>query len=154
MEPQPPYPRDKETLLQEVAARIRVRDIQMLHRFQDRVAIKWWESSLVILLFVSALGFLLTVSRLLPEQLQGSNWKYWFVFFWLVGLTVSIIAVLEFILLKFHALRRLHETSSRILESLQKDIEALRSKVSATADEVESNTPKNSKDSPEPKRQI
>ncbi len=116
-------PRDPKMLLTEVSARIKIKDIQRLYELRDRVAVKWYESGLVALLFVAALAFLSIVVKLLPNPnpmirafVVGSS----------VALILIVTAVLEFLLRKFSALRTLYELQHRMIEDLEKELSRLK----------------------------
>ena len=121
-------PRDPKMLLTEVSARIKIKDIKRLYDLRDRVAVKWYESGLVALLFVAALAFLAIVLRLVPNPnplvrnfVTGSS----------IALILIVTAILEFLLGKFRALRTLYEHQSRLIEELDKEIWRLRDKIAA-----------------------
>ncbi len=116
-------PRDPKMLLTEVSARIKIKDIQRLYDLRDRVAVKWYESGLVALLFVAALAFLAIIVKLLPNPnpmirafVVGSS----------VALILIVTAVLEFLLRKFSALRTLYELHNRMIEDLDKELSRLK----------------------------
>jgi hypothetical protein len=121
-------PRDPKMLLTEVTARIKIKDIRRLYELKDRVAVKWYESGLVALLFVAALTFLAIVLQLVPNPnpivrnfVAGSS----------IALILIITAILEFLLRKFSALRTLYEQQSRLIEDLDKEIGQLRQQLAA-----------------------
>jgi hypothetical protein len=112
-------PRDPEKLLREVDAAIRIKDIKNIQRYRDRVELKWWESGIVILLFISGLGFMITIYKLLPSE--GTP-LFWFVFFWFALFTITLVAAVEFLLAKIAALRSLYEINARVLDTLEKSM--------------------------------
>jgi hypothetical protein len=121
-------PRDPKMLLTEVSARIKIKDIKRLYELRDRVAVKWYESGLVGLLFVAALSFLAIVLQLIPNPnplirnfVAGSS----------IALILIITAILEFLLYKFNAMRSLYEYQSRLLEELDKEVARLRQEMAA-----------------------
>lgn len=118
-----PYPYDPERLETEVSAVIKIKDIEELYRLKDAVSVKWWETGLILLLFCSGFGFILTVSRIIPAE---NPFIYWFSLFWFAAIVISIIFSLEFLIHKFRALRRLNEIQTRILASMQKELKQLR----------------------------
>jgi uncharacterized membrane protein YcjF (UPF0283 family) len=116
-------PRDPKMLLTEMSARIKIKDIQQLYKLRDRVAVKWYESGLVAILFVAALSFLVIIIQLIPKSqaivrdfVVGSS----------VALIIIITAILEFLLRKFNAMRRLYEIQSKILEDHERELIKLR----------------------------
>jgi len=116
--------KDLET---EVTAVIKIKDIKELYRLKDQISIKWWETGLVLLLFGSGFGFMLTISKLIPVS---HPFVYWFSLFWIAAILLTLIGCIEFLIGKFRALRRLYEIHTRIMESLQKDLEDLKKRVS------------------------
>jgi len=127
-------PRDPKMLLKEMSARIKIKDIQRLYKLRDRVAVKWYESGLVGLLFVAALSFLAIIIKLIPEAnplIRG------FVLVSSVTLILIVTAILEFLLKKFHALRELYEHQTRVLEQLDKEVAELRKQIKELADTLQ-----------------
>ena len=124
----PPLPRDKETLLRELDASIKIKDIQALERLRERVEIKWWESGLILILFVSALGFLSSVVLLLrrASPISGALMQRW-VLVWFIPLVFAIILTLEVVLAKLNALRRLNQATAHVLEALRQEVVQLSS---------------------------
>ena len=130
-------PRDPKALLREMSARIKIKDIKSLYKLKDRISVKWYESGLVALLFGTSLAFLFIVLKLIPEPkplvrefVVGAS----------IALILTVTAILEFLLRKFNALRRLYEIHTRILEQLDKDLSALRRELHGlTEEEDESN---------------
>jgi hypothetical protein len=114
-------PRDPDRLLREVDAAIKIKDIKNVIQFRDRVQLKWWESGIIILLFMSGLGFVLTIYKLIPA---GNPALFWFVFLWFVVFVVTLVATIEFLLAKINALRNLYEINSRILARIEKEMDA------------------------------
>ncbi|MFH0793126.1 MAG: hypothetical protein V2A74_03750 [bacterium] len=117
-----PYPDDKDALLREVSATIRIRDLGELHKLRDQISVKWWESALILLLFVAATGFVATAGRILIAQESKISL---FVLIWFCAMVVALVATLEFILLKLRALRRLQELDSRFLSEVSQRLEAM-----------------------------
>jgi len=113
------YPYDPKNLEAEVSAVIKIKDIEELYELKERVSIKWWETVLILLLFASGFGFILTVSKLIPIS---QPFVYWFSLFWGVAIILTLIACIEFLIGKFRALRRLYEIHTHLLEGMQKEI--------------------------------
>jgi hypothetical protein len=112
-------PRDPQRLIKEVDAAIKLRDIENLQRCRDSLEFKWWEGAIVVVLFISGLGFVMTIYKLIPAT---SSLLFWFVFFWFIVFTCTLIAAVEFLLAKINALRRLCEILFRSIERLEKDL--------------------------------
>jgi len=119
-------PRDPKMLLTEVSAWIKIKDIKRLYEMRDRIAVKWYESLLVALLFVAALTFLLVVVQLVPKP---NPIVRDFVIASSVALILITTAILEFLLRKFRAMRALYEYQSRMLDELEKEVGRLRQKI-------------------------
>ena len=126
-----PPTRDPKMLLREVSARIKIKDIKRLYALRDKVAVKWYESGLVGLLFVAALSFLAVVIHLLPSETPRDILIRNFVIGSSVALVLIVAAVLEFLLGKFRAIRRLYEIQAQLLESLDKDLDELRRRLAS-----------------------
>lgn len=107
--------RGKSTLAQEVDALIRLHDVTELEKLRETTEPKWWEHGIVILLFVSALGMLASGYKLIPNNVAAIHL---FVMFWCVLFVATLVAVLEFVLRKLRALRRLYDLQSRLLRDL------------------------------------
>lgn len=118
------YPQEAEKLLKEVSARIKIKDIKELYQLRDQVVFKWWETLILLLLFGAGLGFIVTAFFLVPEK--NTDIFFNFLTFWVVLLTLTLIATIEFLILKFRALRRLHTLHSRWIEETQKDLKQLK----------------------------
>lgn len=132
-----PPTRDPKQLLREVSARIKIKDIKRLYDLRDKVAVKWYEAGLVGLLFVAALSFLVIVVKLIPGETPREILIRNFVVGSSVALILIVAAILEFLLRKFHAMRRLYEIQTRLLEDLDKEIGELRQRIA----ELENRSP-------------
>lgn len=133
MDEQRAYPRDAKHLLREVDATIRIKDIREWHRLRDVVAIKWWESSLLALLFISGIGIIVTVAKLIPND---PRILYYFILGWSVLWILTLISCIEFLILKFRALRRMHEITDRVIRRLESDADRVRAALEAAGIEV------------------
>lgn len=129
----PSYPHDPKRLLREVNAAIRLRDIEEWHRLRDAVAFQWWESALLALLFISGVGILVTIAKLIPDQ---PRLLYYFILGWSVLWILTLIACVEFLILKFRALRRMHEITERHLRKLDEEFEELHRRLDPIAETV------------------
>jgi hypothetical protein len=69
----------------------------------------------VVLLFISGLGFIITIFKLIPRDNAP---LFWFVFFWFLLFVLTLVAAVELVLTKINALRALHELHSRMLEQI------------------------------------
>ena len=119
-----PYPRDKDKLLREIDASIKIKDIRRVYRLRDEVDVKWWESVLVLLLFVSSLGLLaliLIFFRSESVEIQGMVQRMIFLF--LIPFIFSIVLTLEVVLMKINALRRLNAISVDLIEAMRRELE-------------------------------
>ncbi len=120
------FPRDPKRLLREVGASIRIRDIEEWGRLREAVEIKWWESALVALLFISGVGILVTISQLIPAK---NPLLYKFILAWSVLWILTLITCIEFLVIKFRALRRMSEISDRLMKSLLEDLRGLEARL-------------------------
>lgn len=132
---QKPYPRDPERLGAEVSAVVKIKDIEKMYELKERVAVKWWESGMVALLFAAGFGFILTASRLIPPI---EPFYYWFSLFWVGAIVLSLIFCIEFLIAKFRALRRLYEIQTRILTDMQTELEKINKRLQQKPKEEES----------------
>ncbi len=114
-----PPTRDPEKLIREVDAAIRLNDIQKLQKQRDALELKWWESGVVLLLFISGLGFILTIFKLIPST---NAVLFWFVFFWFLLFTLALVASVEMLIAKIRALRELYEIQTRTLEHIEREL--------------------------------
>ena len=94
---------------------IKIKDIERVQRWRDAVEVKWWESAVVVLLFISGLGFIITIFKLIPRDNAP---LFWFVFFWFLLFVLTLVAAVELVITKINALRALHELHSRMLEEI------------------------------------
>jgi len=117
------YPRNPKDLEAEVGAVVRIKDIEELYKLKDEVAVKWWETGLIILLFASGFGFLLTATQLIPVK---EPLLYWFSLFWVAAILLTMIGCIEFLIGKIRALRRLYEIQTRLLMTIQKDLDEIK----------------------------
>lgn len=126
-----PPPRDPKQLLTEMDARIKVRDIRKWESLKRQVEVKWWESGLVALLFVSGAGMAVTIYKLVPAD----NWLLRaFIVTWCVLFLFTLLACIEFLIFKFRALRSMHERTAEMLEEQQAALRAIREYLEARED--------------------
>ena len=109
--------REVTSLAREVDALIKISDIRTSYHYKDQLQNKWWEPAIYTLLFISGLGFILTVYKLIPSH---NPMIFWFVFGWVVLFVLTLIATLEFLMLKIAALRKLYDHQNRLIEELIK----------------------------------
>lgn len=112
-------PRDPNRLLKEVDAAIKIRDIETVQRWRERIELQWWESGIVVMLFISGLGFMITIFKLIPRQNAP---LFWFVFFWFALFIITLICAVEFMLAKINALRHLQEYEGRAMEAMRQQV--------------------------------
>lgn len=111
----PRLPRDADALVREVDAAIRIHDLKSMQRMREALEVKWWEPGIVVLLFISGLGFIITVFKLIPAD---NSMLFWFVFFWFLLFTMCLLTTVEFLLRKISALRNLYDLQARLVEQL------------------------------------
>lgn len=122
------FPRDKDDLLREVDLRIRLTDIRKLYETKYRLAPKWWEGLILLLLFSTALGLL--ASLIQYARANGTLIDNWMIF-WFGLMVMAIVFSFEFLMVKIYALRRANELAVRILEDLRERQEAVESRLEA-----------------------
>jgi len=116
-------PRDPDKLLVEMDARIKVRDIREWERLKRQVEVKWWESGLLALLFVSGSAMMVTIAKLAPEDhVMLRN----FVIVWCGLFILTLLGCIEFLIFKFRALRKMHESTTRMLEGQEEALKGIR----------------------------
>lgn len=108
--------REPKKLLREVDAAIKMRDIERRQRWHEALEFRWWESGVVVMLFVSGLGFVITIFKLIPAE---NRILFWFVFSWFFLFTLTLVASVEIIVRKITALRNLCEWQEQRLERLE-----------------------------------
>lgn len=134
--------RSRDELIQELDARVKIKDIKEIYDLKDALAVKWWEPLVKLLVFVSAVGFILTFAYFLQTgtelvasaserarepgvSIESARVIFWIIIGWFFVLIVAGLGSLELLLLKFQAMRRLHEIQLRIIEHLQGEMEQL-----------------------------
>jgi len=133
--------RKPDELLREVEAAIKVRDIGRLQKWRDTIEIQWWESFLVVLLFIAGLGFIITIYKLLPAENRA---LFYFVFFWFFLFTLALVASVEMLIAKISALRGLIQWQEERIERLEaRNASEGRSKEAYQAEDSESNSTDN-----------
>lgn len=110
-------PRNKEDLLREVDLGLRLGDIQRSHRLKDLLAPKWWETGVVMLLFISSLGLLASLVQY--SNLKEGALQSWMLF-WFTLTLLTIVFTFEFLLVKIYNLRRSNDILLRMIEDLRK----------------------------------
>lgn len=123
-----PESHNPKKLLVEMDARIRVRDIREWEKLKRQVEVKWWESGLIALLFISGVGTIVTLAKILPDD---NRLIYEFVLAWCVIFVLALIACIEFLILKFRALRRMHEVTTRQIDNWEETLKAIRAYLEA-----------------------
>jgi hypothetical protein len=145
------YPRDKETLLREMDARMRLSDIKRLHALHHRMAPSWWEPVFVILLFAAALGLLASLHQyvaardrlverltdpqnaeidkwILFSELQNRPLNKWMLFWF--GLTILMtIMCFQIILFRIYNFRRMSDVLMRSVEDARNRMDRLEAQV-------------------------
>lgn len=119
-------PRDKDELLREFDVRLRLSDIRRSQQVKNRLAPKWWETTVVMMLFISALGLLASVFEYF--RLRDRPVNLWMLF-WLALFVLTVLFSFEFLVMKISNLRRANELMLRLLEDQQKQHEVLAKKV-------------------------
>jgi hypothetical protein len=122
-------PSDARKLLAEASARISIRDIKRLHSLRDDMSSQWWEWVAGIAVFPAALGFFLTLARLVEaNDLFAENQRFILRFLWIwAGLFVfALLACYEILARKHRAMRRYLRELEREIEEGRRDRDAMR----------------------------
>lgn len=126
-----PFPEKAEDLVREVDATIKIKDIKEIYRLKDIISIKWWETALVLLLFFSGTGFLITLSQLNYLFPPEKSIVLTFILFWFIILMFILIATVEFLINKIKALRKLYEVQTKVISILQNEVDKMKSEFDA-----------------------
>ncbi len=135
--------RSREELIQELDARVRIKDIQFVYDLKDAIALRWWEPLLKMIVLVAGISFAVTFIHLLDRgvdvigALEGLSEKpglspqsVKIVFAFIAGsfsvMLVTGLVSLEILLSRVSAMRRLHEVELKVIEQLQTEVETLR----------------------------
>jgi len=112
---EPPFPRDKDELLREVNVRMRLADIRRTTETKSRLAPRWWEAGVIVLLFASALGLLASLAQYV--EVREEPLDLWMLF-WFGLMIMTIVLTFEFLLVKIYALRRANDLLLRMYTDL------------------------------------
>ena len=110
----------KDQVVKEVEALIRLYDVRELQRLREQIEDRWWESGLRVLLFITGLGFIITVYELIPRQ---SAPLFWFVFGWVLLFILTLLGLIEYLIYKMRALCRLYALQLRLLDHLSQSLQ-------------------------------
>lgn len=110
------FPRQKDQLLREVDLRLRLGDIRKLYETKSRLAPKWYEGIILLLLFASALGLLASLVQY--ARSTGTVLDNWIIF-WFGLMVLTVVFSFEFLLVKIYALRRANELMVKIVDDLR-----------------------------------
>jgi hypothetical protein len=134
----------RDQLLQELDARVKIKDIQAVYDLKDALRYRWWEPLLKMAVLLAGICFAVTFIHLLnrgvdligaldaESETPGlSRDSVKLVFAFIAGsfsiMLVSGLLSLEILLARLAAMRRLHEIELNIIEHLQGEVESLRS---------------------------
>ncbi len=120
------FPRDKDQLLREVDVRIRLGDIRRLYQLREALAPRWWEPTLVVILFASALGLLASLFQY--SELRNEPINKWMLF-WLGLMILTTVLCLQIILIRIYNFRRANDVLIHMVEDLRKQVGALEERV-------------------------
>jgi hypothetical protein len=110
------FPRQKDQLLREIDLRMRLGDIRKVYETKSRLAPKWWEGVILLVLFSSALGLLASLVQY--ARSTGTVIDNWIIF-WFGLMVLTVVFSFEFLLVKIYALRRANELVVKILEEMR-----------------------------------
>lgn len=124
--------RNPRKLLQEMDVRIRLRDIRHLHDMRERASMRWWEPIVLVFLFVSAFGLLFVLVQGVESRpgLTGSELLIArFLYAWVGLFVLALTLMLELLLTRLRALRRLSQTLTDELVRQHKRLERLEARL-------------------------
>lgn len=124
------FPRDKDQLLKEVDLRMRLGDISRMHELQERLAPRWWEPMLVVVLFVSALGLLASLTYF--TKVQDDPVNKW-ILFWIGLMVLTMVMSFQVILMRIYNFRRANDLLARMAEEHGKRLAALEERLARDA---------------------
>ena len=107
-ENQPNPPRDPEALVRDVQVSLQLKDIKRDQTLGERASAHWWERGIITVLFLSTVGFLTTLITInfAPQEQIPTLFKY--ILYVTFGvMMVALIALLELVLAKLAAVRRI-----------------------------------------------
>lgn len=110
------FPRQKDELLREVDLRMRLGDIRKVYETKSRLAPKWYEGIILLLLFASALGLLASLVQY--ARSTGTVLDNWIIF-WFGMMVLTVVFSFEFLLVKIYALRRANELLVRVVDDIR-----------------------------------
>lgn len=115
-------PRDKDELLREVDVRMRIGDIRRMHEMRERLAPRWWEPALIVILFAAALGLLASLMVFTKFHDDPSN--KWLLF-WLGLLILTSVMCFQVILIRIYQFRRANDLLTRMAEDHARRLDAM-----------------------------
>jgi hypothetical protein len=135
--------RNREALLQELDARVRIKDIRAVYDLKDAIAFKWWEPLLKMIVLLAGVGFAVTAVHFLDRSIdlygalaaespgraldsQALKMIFWFIAGSFALMLVAGMISLEVMLMRVSAMRRMQEIQLRVIENLQAEVEELR----------------------------
>lgn len=120
--------RKKDRLLRDMDLRMRLNDINRLHRLKDRLAPHWWEPTLLIVFFVAALGLL--VSLMGYTKLRDHPLDDWMLF-WFGMMILTMGLCFQVILIKIYNFRRVGDLLMRMVEEMRKEQDKIMGEIEA-----------------------
>jgi hypothetical protein len=149
----------REELLQELDARVRIKDIKAVYDLKDALQLRWWEPLLKMLVIVAGIGFAVTFIHLLDrgvdvlaaldERTQGpglhpetAKLVFWFIAGCFSVMLIAGLVSLEILLARIAAMRRLHEIELKVIEHLQAEMEEMRAREGAARQAPPADSPR------------
>ncbi len=116
------YPRDKDQLILELDAAMRLRDVNRIMQLKDRLAPRWWEGMAVVMLFISALGLLASLFQYV--DLRDEPLNTWMLF-WFGLMILTSVFCFQFIIFKLYNLRRANDVLTRMVSDIHSRLEKI-----------------------------
>ena len=105
---EPHYPRDPKVLSRELSLVIELKDIKRNQELHEQLQDRWWDRFLLLLLFSSTIGFLLTLLTLkLAPRAAETQIIHYILYAAFLVMMVALVGVLEALLSKLQTLRRM-----------------------------------------------
>ncbi len=140
----------KKELLQELDARVRVKDIKLVYDLKEAIGLRWWEPLLKILVLVAGIGFAVTFVHLLDRAVtvlaavdaqtsqpgiapETARLIFWFIAGAFSLMLIAGLVSLEILMARIAAMRRLHQVQLKLIEHLQAEVDEMRDERPAAA---------------------
>lgn len=115
---------NKETIKETLAA-LKAKDVKDYQNLKDAVYIRWWESVISLILFITMFGFAATALNVIKDETIHNRTMT----IWLIVLGIAIIWVIEFLLFKVYSMRKFILIQMRLINELKTEIKEIKDKM-------------------------